>query len=1552
MIENTPDSLSETVVPDRSPPSASSHDPARPAAGVQLLFGIIALQNHFITREQLLAALDAWVQDKSRAIADLLHDQRALSSPHREILDRLVALFLEKHHGKPEQSLAALSSVAEVRIDLERLQDPDLAHSLRHVASHAENTATISVVSRPESSRGRFRIVRPHAQGGLGQVSVAVDQDLNREVALKEILPRHADDPTSRERFVLEAEITGGLEHPGIVPVYALGQAPDGRPFYAMRFIKGDSLKTAIDAYHHPDNPSRKDRGARELELRQLLGRFIDVCNAMEYAHSRGVLHRDLKPGNIMVGKYGETLVVDWGLAKAVGRQEIVSDEASIRPTSALSSSGQTQPGSALGTPAYMSPEQARGELDRLGPLSDVYSLGATLYHLLCGKPPFDKEQIRDVLSKVQQGAYARPRTVVRDVAPPLEAICLKAMALNPSDRYPSARAVADDLEHWLADEPVSAQAESVSDRLARWSRKHRAWVRSGGLALVLLLIGATAAAVLIEKERRTTKTLADRNGILFESEKKLKAKAQESQQLAEAQAATLRRALARQFLDHGLNEYAAGRVTESDDDFARAGGLAAQDASLLRDSGDLLADRISRGGRLLAPPLPQPYGAQFIAFGADGTHFTTFDFDGSVRHWDSLSGKLLADPRKHEEHAQCLAVDRDSRRYVMARQLSVQVRDASTGQSIGPSIQLPMQSQWRVAAAAISPDGSRIVTAGDFVRLWDAHTGRSIVDLPYREVHAIAFSPDGERFVTGSNAETALVWDAKTGKSLGQPRPETGAGLITAGTRYVVFSPDGTKVVTGHGSSARVWDGSTGAPLSAALPHSVSCAAFSPDGTRLITGGNDHIARLWNSATGERLGRPMSHQQPITCVAFSPDGSRIATGSQDRMAQVWDGWTGRPEGEPMRHGQAVTSLVFSPDSTRLVTGSLDQATRLWDLTVAAPLGERMSHDSEVQAIAFSPDGARIISTGTDNTVRVWNAGSGEPMGSVMRHPEAISCLVVSPDGSRIVTGSVDGGVRFWNTLTGKLDSPKPLVHQQRVSCVRYSPDGSRVVTGCADGQARIWDARTGQLRGELPHPQPIDLALFGKDQRMYTLTSGTVRIWDGTVSRYLEGLGPYWIGATVASPDGTTLLTACGDSAVRLWDGATGRVIGEPLKHDSEIADVRFSPDGKRWLTNATGTVRVWDAKTRQLIGEPLRHQGPVRRVEFSKDGTRIITCCEDGATRIWDAETGRPLGQPLWQRSHIQDLAISPDGSRIVTGGMDGAVRLWSVPRPQLTDAVHTLTCWTGARFDNEQSLHHLSVEEREKSRGAADDALSRSQVEGFERRRIGSHQWAAAEALDQGRWRTYHFHTQQLLNLQPDPAASTRLAMFAEEQMGIELKRTAIESGLVSAQELPQTENQAAEWTFDRVLNFQVAFEDDRERRLIGPSSLRARLDPYPGERANLILPKSRQAGWKLAGLKRLLFLVRTENSNQWQFTNPVITLHESDDRSLRLTPKADLLGTPSSLPLKGGWRLVAAPLHDDPLWHRQGAADVANWLTLGFDSYGKEPFTVWIDGLTWE
>ncbi|HEX7380162.1 MAG TPA: bifunctional serine/threonine-protein kinase/formylglycine-generating enzyme family protein [Pirellulales bacterium] len=363
--------------------------------------------------------------------------------------------------------------------------------------------STANSAQSAPSNASRFEVLRPHASGGLGQVSVAVDKELHRQVALKEIHPRLADQPESRARFLLEAEVTGGLEHPGVVPVYGLGQWPDGRLYYAMRLIRGESLEEAVRRYH--DESSDDDQ--HELELRKLLRRFIDVCDAIGYAHSRGVLHRDLKPSNIMLGPYGETLVVDWGLAKTASQSaESGGCAQSVFAPPAAGDTPATRIGSALGTPAYMSPEQAVGAIDLHGPASDVYSLGATLYTILTGRPPFIGDDFLIVRGLVIMGIFPPPREVRPDVPRTLEAICQKAMALDAGDRYATARALAEDIEKWLGDAPVSAYREGCVERGTRWLRKHRTLALAAGATLLLTTIVASAATLLVNRARVQTK--------------------------------------------------------------------------------------------------------------------------------------------------------------------------------------------------------------------------------------------------------------------------------------------------------------------------------------------------------------------------------------------------------------------------------------------------------------------------------------------------------------------------------------------------------------------------------------------------------------------------------------------------------------------------------------------------------------------------------------------------------------------------------------------------------------------------------------------------------------------------------------------------------------------------------------------------------------------------------------------------------------------------------------------------------------------------------------
>ena len=465
----------------------------QPTTERDLLLCGLAMEQGLITPDHLARAIQDWRLDKQQSLMDCVIAIAGLSAQGRQRLQALVEEHGTSSFGDIAESLDG-SLFGKLQGVLNDVGEADLRASVDRwmTAGIGEHPQRLT----PVGEEDRFQIVKEHARGGLGEVLLAEDRQLNRRVALKQIRDQWADHEHANIRFQQEAEITGRLEHPGIVPVYALGTRADGRIYYAMRFIKGESLEQATNNFH--EQRGAEPLAAKALEFRNLLRRFTDVCNTISYAHSRGILHRDLKPANIMLGKYGETLVVDWGLAKQIDVDETESmrAESLIMPESG-SGSAPTQYGSAVGTPQYMSPEQAAGRLDRMGPSTDVFGLGATLYHILTNRPPQSDDSIERILDRVEHGEFPRPREIDPGIPRSLEAVCLKALATRPSDRYPGPRELELDLERWLADEPVSVYSDPLSVRLGRWTRRHRALAMSSIVATFVLVIASIAGTLL-----------------------------------------------------------------------------------------------------------------------------------------------------------------------------------------------------------------------------------------------------------------------------------------------------------------------------------------------------------------------------------------------------------------------------------------------------------------------------------------------------------------------------------------------------------------------------------------------------------------------------------------------------------------------------------------------------------------------------------------------------------------------------------------------------------------------------------------------------------------------------------------------------------------------------------------------------------------------------------------------------------------------------------------------------------------------------------------------
>jgi serine/threonine protein kinase/WD40 repeat protein len=1010
----------------------SATEPARPGGDRNLLLGILALQMDFISRDALVASMNTWVLDKAKSLGDILVLQQALAPKRLALLESLVEEHLEQHDRDPEKSLAAVGPVDIARENLEQIADADVKASLSSVCGEPSADGEIPIertaLYQPTKSSGmRFVTLRPHAKGGLGEVFVALDAELNREVALKAMRSRSAQDAVYRARFVQEAEITGKLEHPGIVPVYGLGEYEDGRPYYAMRFIKGESLKEAVRRFHEMKHAKE---GERTLALRKLLGTFLAVCQAVHYAHSRGILHRDLKPSNIMLGKFGETLVVDWGLAKPLDQPEATDadcdhslPEGPLRPASG-SGSVQTVLGSAVGTPSYMSPEQAAGRRDLVGSCSDVYGLGATLYTLLTGKVPFVGTDEADVVQRVQKGEFPRPRIILRGIPAALEAICLKAMVLQPNRRYASARELAEDLEHWLADEPVTAYAEPRWARLARWGRHHKPLV-TGAAALLLTAVPALTMGVVLLGRANT--------------------QIQEQRDQAEHQ-----REQAVAHLYHSLvGEARALRQARGEGYRDKAWKLLHQALQLdtpQKDLGQLRQEAVACMGDYvgLEPTIWEDFAEdiQLLALQPHGPQLALGLSDGSV---------LL--------------------------------RNIDTGAEI---------ARLREPGAAISalqfwPDGGTLVTGDNrgTIKVWQKTPSdqwaalRTLTMDPAPDfVTSLALTPDGKHLAACSaNGTTISTWNLADGTRETPFRGSQGERLTC-----LAFSPQANLLAAGcyrqgwHG--VLVWDVGTRQLKPIVLPSfdGVAHVVFSPDGRYLAATCSDAGIVVYDTATFQRR-LFVAGYFPFG-GAFSPDSQLLAIPAiQFGVVRLWNVTTNR-EVAVLSHPGDPRWVAFRSDGHVLVTAH-PRSVRIWNL---AGGGEKrvLGHEGGVPGVAFSPDGKLLASVGKDMTAAIWDPTTGQLLHRITGFGAVLHAVAFSPDGRLLVTGDRAGGIRFWEVGSWQeLLAPAHEIGHQ-IWSVAFSPDG-RYFAGCgiasvialsADGAwlaqqgttVKVWDLESKKL--------------------------------------------------------------------------------------------------------------------------------------------------------------------------------------------------------------------------------------------------------------------------------------------------------------------------------------------------------------------------------------------------------------------------------------------------------------------------------------------------------
>ncbi len=1014
---------------------------------------------------------------------------------------------------------------------------------------------------------GNYRIVREIARGGMGIVYQAVQTKLGRTVALKVIRSGGLASDDEVQRFRVEAEAAARLEHPGIVPVYDVGES-DGQHYFSMGFVEGASLSEQLR-----DGPFAPRRAAEIVAA---------VAAAVHYAHTRGIVHRDLKPANVLIDKSGQPKVTDFGLAKR-------SD----------ADSQLTRTGDVMGTPSYMPPEQASGRLEEIGPLCDVYSLGGVLYALLTGRPPFQAANVVETLRQVLERDPVSPRQLNPAVPRDLETICLKCLEKLPRNRYGSALELADELGRYLRDEPIRARPISGRERAWRWCRRNPVLAFTSAAALVSLVAIAVVMTVGYFREadlRRLADDARHNMQTALTNEKTARADAERHSQEAEDERHATQKLLAESYVDRGRflcqqNELAQGLLWMSR-------GLRTLPENEA-DAERLIRARIGAWERQLPRRLTQvSHSAGIVAakFSPDGQWFATASVDGTARLWDTSTGNPHGAPLVHQGGVYSVDIDAEGRRLLTCgADHTARLWSLPDLKPLGEPVAHPAA----VRCALFIPGTNLILTiaADRKLHLHDLDTRQ-----PRREPIALSgefraadVSPDGQIAVVGNGSQFMLLNPA-TGESLAPTIANHGLGQA----RSISIRPDG-KVFAAVGIAGdaktgilRFWELPTGRPLGERIEFGrgemLNAAAYSPDGESLILGQLRGVARLWSPREQREIGSFLHTDRSIRVVDFHTTRNLVLVGGDDGTASVWSVVDPDEPLQQWQHSTGIYELALSPDESRVLVSGINGVAGLYDARSGEPIGPPLQHGTTVAYLDFDAEGSLAATSSFDGTVRLWNALDGSPAGEPLSHPAGVCSVEFHPDGTQLLTACQDGIARLWDLTSRRVLAQTPD-EPGGAYAAAFRSDGKQIATGVGVDVGKHW---------------------------------GKLHLWDSALQPLLPGPmeHPSLIINTTFLRRRELILSNCNDGAVRVWNPETGEQVGPALWHPGLVYFSSEHPELEYFATSCIdGRVRFWDLRSLKQFGPDLVHDDAVCGLAFTADGTRLLTGSHDKGIRFWDA-------------------------------------------------------------------------------------------------------------------------------------------------------------------------------------------------------------------------------------------------------------------------------------------------------------------------------------------